>query len=89
MRTALAQGFTLLDSQDAVSASRWREKSAVADFYPSLTPIYQRGEGRTALGVDLSQRLPYTGGTLTATGRYLSEPTADAPFPRTTDLGCC
>ena len=86
VRTALAQGFPLLDSQDAVSASRWRAKSAVADFYPSLTPIYQRGEGRTAWGVDLSQRLPYTGGTLTATGRYLSEPTANAPFPRTTDL---
>jgi outer membrane protein len=86
VRTALARGFTLLDSQDAVSASRWREQSAVAAFYPSLTPIYQRGEGRSAFGVDLSQRLPYTGGTLTATGRYLSEPTADAPFPRTTDL---
>ena len=86
VRTALAQGFTLLDSQDAVAASRWREKAAVAEFFPSVTPIYQRGEGRTAFGVDLSQRLPWTGGTLTATGRYLSEPEADTPFPRTTDL---
>lgn len=79
VRTALAQGFALLDSRDTVSASRWREKAAVAEFYPSVTPIYQRGEGRDVFGVDLAQRLPWTGGTLTATGRYLSEPTADAP----------
>jgi len=86
VRTALAHGFNLLDSQDAVVASRWRAKAAVAEFFPSLTPIYQRGEGRTAFGLDLAQRLPWTGGTMTATGRYLSEPDADAPFPRTTDL---
>ncbi len=86
IRTALAQGFALLDSQDAVAASRWREKAAVAEFFPSLTPVYQRGDGRTAFGLDLSQRLPWTGGTLTATGRYLSEPETGTPFPRTTDL---
>jgi outer membrane protein TolC len=86
VRTALAQGFALLDSRDAVSASRWREKAAVADFFPAVTPTYQRGEGRDVFGVDLSQRLPWTGGTLTAAGRYLSEPQVDAPFPRTSDL---
>jgi outer membrane protein TolC len=86
VRTALAQGFALLDTQDAVAATRWREKVAVAEFFPSVTPVYQRGEGRSAFGVDLSQRLPWTGGTLTATGRYLTEPEADTPFPRTTDL---
>jgi outer membrane protein TolC len=86
VRIALERAFVLLDSRDAVSASRWREKAAVADFYPSLTPLYQRGEGRSTIGVDLSQRIPWTGGTLTATGRYLSQPEADAPFPRTTDL---
>ena len=86
VRTALAQGFALLDSRDAVSAMRWREKAAVADFFPAVTPTYARGEGRDVFGVDLSQRLPWTGGTLTAAGRYLSEPQLDAPFPRTTDL---
>ncbi len=86
VRLALTQGFTLLDSQDAVTASRWREKAAVAEFFPSLTPLYQRGEGRSTFGVDLSQRLPWTGGTVTAAGRYLTQPEADTPFPRTTDL---
>jgi hypothetical protein len=45
VRIALEQAFVLLDSRDAVNASRWREKAALAEFYPSLTPIYQRGEG--------------------------------------------
>jgi len=46
IRLALGQAFTLLDSQDAVAASRWRERTAFADFLPAVTPIYQRGEGR-------------------------------------------
>jgi outer membrane protein TolC len=86
IRLALGQAFTLLDSQDAVAASRWRERTAFADFLPAVTPIYQRGAGRNVFGADLSQRLPFTGGSVTASGRYLSEPTVDAPFPRTTDL---
>ncbi len=86
VRLALGQAFTLLDSQDAVAASRWRERTAFSDFLPAVTPLYQRGEGRNVFGADLSQKLPWTGGSLTASGRYLTDPTADAPFPRTTDL---
>jgi outer membrane protein TolC len=86
VRLALERNFALLDSADALVASRWQEKAAVAGFFPSLTPVYQRSEDRSVVGLDLAQRLPWTGGTLTATGRYLSEPDADAPFPRTTDL---
>jgi hypothetical protein len=54
VRTALAQGFALLDSRDAVSATRWREKAAVADFFPAVTPTYARGDGRDVFGVDLT-----------------------------------
>ncbi len=87
VRVALAQGFALLDSRDALSASRWREKAAFADFLPALTPTYLRGEGgRDVFGLDVSQRLPYTGGTLTAAGRLIDDPNAGTPFPRTTDL---
>ena len=35
VRLALQQAFALLDSQDAVAASRWRERTAFADFLPS------------------------------------------------------
>jgi outer membrane protein TolC len=86
VRLALEQSFALLDSTDAVSASRWREKAAFAEFFPSVTPIYQRSDDRSIYGIDFSQRLPWTGGSVTATGRYLTQPTVDTPFPRTTDL---
>jgi outer membrane protein TolC len=86
VRLALERNFALLDSLDTLNASRWQEKAAVGQFLPTVTPIWQRSDQRTVWGVDLAQKLPWTGGTLSATGRYLSEPTADAPFPRTTDL---
>jgi outer membrane protein TolC len=86
VRLALERNFALLDSVDALGASRWQEKAAFGQFLPTVTPIYQRSDERTVWGVDLAQKLPWTGGTLSAAGRYLSEPTADAPFPKTTDL---
>jgi outer membrane protein TolC len=86
VRLALEQNFGLLDSVDAVSATRWAEKAAVGQFYPNITPVFQRSGDRTVYGVDFAQALPWTGGTVSATGRYLSEPTVDAPFPKTTDV---
>jgi len=86
VRLALDRNFALLDSVDALSASRWQERAALGQFFPTVTPIFQRSDDRTVWGVDLAQKLPWTGGTLSATGRYLSEPTTDAPFPKTTDL---
>jgi outer membrane protein len=87
VRLALGRSFPLLDSQDAVTAARWRARTALADFFPSVTPLYQRGDGRNLFGIDLAQRVPWTGGTLTASGRYLTDPSADAPYPRSTSLG--
>jgi outer membrane protein TolC len=86
VRLALERNFSLLDSVDALSSSRWQEKAAFGQFLPTVTPIYQRSDDRTVWGVDFAQKLPWTGGTVSATGRYLSESTADAPFPKTTDL---
>jgi outer membrane protein len=86
VRLALERNFLLRDSVDALGASRWQEKAAFGQFLPTVTPIYQHSEDRTIWGVDLAQKLPWTGGTVTATGRYLSEPTTDNPFPKTTDL---
>jgi outer membrane protein TolC len=86
VRLALEQNFGLLDSVDALSASQWQERAALGQFFPSVTPVFQRSEDQTVFGVDLAQRLPWTGGAVSATGRYLTQPAADAPFPRTTDL---
>ena len=64
----------------AARLARRRERDALAredrrgGFLPGRDADLPRGEGRDVFGVDVSQRLPWTGGTLTAAGRYLSEP---------------
>lgn len=87
---ALEQNFALLDSVAAVSASRWQESAAKGEFLPQVVPRFSRGEGQTLFGLDVSQRLPWSGGTLVASGRYLSQPELDAGvepfFPNSTDL---
>jgi outer membrane protein len=86
VRVAFVQNFALLDSVDAVTTAGWQVKAAQGYFYPQLVPLYQRSDDTSVFGLDLQQRLPWTGGTLTATGRYTSQPSAEAPYPRTTDL---
>jgi len=86
VRLALERNFGLLDSVDALNATRWVEKAAVGQFFPTLTPVFARSGGRTVFGVDFAQALPWTGGTVSATGRYTTEPTVNAPFPKTTDM---
>ena len=90
VRLALQQNFSLLDSSAAVTASRWQRSAASGEFLPQVVPLFSRGDGRTLFGLDVSQRLPWTGGTLVATGRYVSQPDPAAGveplFPRSTDL---
>jgi outer membrane protein TolC len=86
VRLALQQNFGILDSADSVSASRFQESAARGEFLPRITPLYQRTDDSSLFGIDVAQKLPWTGGIVTATGRYLSQPEADAPFPKTTDL---
>jgi outer membrane protein len=86
VRLALEQNFALLDSVDAVASAGWQVKAAQGTFYPQLVPLYQRSDDTSVFGLDVQQRLPWTGGTVTATGRYTSQPAADAPYPRTTNL---
>lgn len=86
VRLALERNFALLDSADAVAGSRWQERAALAAFFPQVTPVYQRADGRSVFGVDLTQVLPFTGGTLSAAGRYLTAPKGDTPLAQTADL---
>jgi outer membrane protein len=86
VRQALERNFALLDSVDSVTSATWQVSAARGRFYPQLVPLYQRSDDTSVLGLDLQQRLPWTGGTFTATGRYTSQPSVDAPYPRTTDV---
>jgi outer membrane protein TolC len=89
--TALQRNFTVLNSADAVATSRLREGATRAQFLPKVTPRYQRSADDSLFGLDASQKLPWTGGTVTATALMRSTfegatgPDV-SPFPRTSDL---
>jgi outer membrane protein len=83
--------LTVLNSADAVATSRLREGVTRAQFLPKVTPRYQRSADDSLFGVDATQKLPWTGGSVTATA--LMRSTFDgaagpdvSPFPRTSDL---
>jgi outer membrane protein TolC len=88
VRLALEQNFSLLNSADSVSSARWQESAASGQFLPQVVPVFQKGDGRTLFGLDISQKLPWSGGRLTATGRYTSVDGTeiDSPFASTSDL---
>ena len=89
--TALERNFTVLNGADAVATSRLREGVTRAQFYPKLTPRYQRSADDALFGVDATQKLPWTGGSVTATALMRSTFAGAtgpdvSPFPRTSDL---
>jgi outer membrane protein len=89
--TALERNFTVLNGADAVATSRLREGVTRAQFYPKLTPRYQRSADDSLFGVDATQKLPWTGGSVTATALMRSTFEGErgpdvSPFPRTSDL---
>jgi len=87
---ALERNFGVLNAADAVTTSRLREGVSRAQFYPKLTPRFQRSQENSQFGLDAAQKLPWTGGTLTASAQLLStlEQTGvtPGPLPRTSDF---
>src|SRR6266404_5311027 len=87
---SLERNFGVLNAADAVTTSRLREGVSRAQFYPKLTPRYQRSQENSQFGLDAAQRLPWTGGSVTATAQLLSvldqTGVTPAPLPRTSDF---
>ena len=88
---ALERNFTVLNSADAVATSRLREGVTRAQFYPKVTPRYSRSADDSLFGLDATQKLPWTGGSVTAAAlmRSTFEGATGpdiSPFPRTSDL---
>jgi outer membrane protein TolC len=86
--TALTQNFGIQSAADAVQVARFGESAGRAQFFPQLTPSWQRNVSSTtaaetrSAALAASQRLPWTGGTLSATGTLSSiSPTADPTLP--------
>lgn len=83
---ALSGNFGLISSAESVQTARLRYRGAVAEFYPQLTPRYLHGEDEQIFTVDASQRLPWTGGSVTATSSLRTRPEDVSPAPRGADL---
>ena len=86
VRIALERNFGMLGAADALLASRYRESAAKAQFYPRITPRYQRSAENDLIGLDLSQKLPWSGATVTAGGSLSGTPENENPFPRSANL---
>jgi outer membrane protein len=87
VRIALERNFALLNSADSVQSARYRESAARGQFYPQVIPRYQHGPTGSAFGLDVSQRVPWSGATVTATGLLTSLASETlSPFPKSTDV---
>lgn len=83
---ALEGNFALLQAADSLSSARYRYSASLGQFYPKLTPRYQRSSDDSMMAVDARQRLPWTGGSVTASATFRSEPGADIPLSRSSNL---
>lgn len=84
--TALQGNFSLLQASDSLSSARYRYSASLAQFYPKLTPRYQRSSDDSTLELGASQQLPWTGGSLTASASFRALPGAESPVTRSSDL---
>lgn len=83
---ALKKNFGLLTAADSVQSARINYSAARAQFYPQLIPSYSRASGSSSFGLEASQRLPWTGGSLSATALMTSVPGADLAVTRSTGM---
>jgi outer membrane protein len=83
---ALDRNLALLSAGDSVSAAKAREDAARGQFLPRVTPSYMGGSEQTVFGLEASQRLPWSGGSLTASGTLRSLHPADGPRLHASDL---
>ena len=63
---ALRGNFALLASADAVVSARIAEGVQRAEFFPKVTPLFQRSPEQTTLGASLDENLPWSGGLVHA-----------------------
>ncbi len=83
--TALHQNFGLLAAADNVSTSRMHETVARAQFYPKLVPTYGQSAYGRAIELDVRQKLPWTGASLSAGAAFRSSVDDAVALPRTSD----
>jgi outer membrane protein len=83
---ALKKNYGLLAAADGVQSARVNYTAARAQFYPQLVPRYQRSGEESSLGVEASQRVPWTGGSLSVSALMRSLPGTDLALTRSTGM---
>ena len=83
---AMERNYSLLGSADQVAGARIREATSRAAFLPQVVPRFERSSDNSLMGLEARQRLPWTGGSVTAGAALTSRPEELGPFPRTSDL---
>ena len=87
----MEHNFGVLNAADAVTTSRLREGVVRAEFYPKVTPKYQRSADDSLWGLDAQQKVPGREGRVTASALMRSTAARRhrpelSPFPRTSDF---
>jgi outer membrane protein TolC len=83
---ALEANFSLLSSADAVESARIRESAASAQFNPKFTPSYQVNPDDRSILVNATQKLPWTGGSVSALATLRSSELTVPELSHTGDL---
>jgi outer membrane protein TolC len=83
---ALKKNYGLLSSADSVQTARVNYLAARAQFYPQLIPSYSRASGQSSFALEASQRLPWTGGSISASALTRSMPGTDLAVTRSTGM---
>jgi outer membrane protein len=79
---ALERNFQILDQADSVAAAGFRLGAARAQFFPQLTPRFARTSDGTTFGLDVAQKLPWSGATLEGVAAFTSNEQSDNPVAR-------
>jgi outer membrane protein TolC len=83
---ALGHNLVLMSAGDSVAAARAREGAARGEFLPQVTPRYLGGTDQSAFGVQASQKLPWSGASVTAGGTLRSLHPDNGPSVHGSDL---
>jgi outer membrane protein TolC len=83
---ALEANFDVLAAADDVRSAQLGYSTERADFFPKLTPKFNRFGDDTQWGMELGQRLPWTGGSLVGSADWQSRPDIAAPFVRSSSV---
>jgi outer membrane protein len=82
---ALQKNPGILSAADALSEAEFREQASRAQFHPQVVPSYQHGPDSQSFALNGTQKLPWSGGTLTAIGTLTTFPIAGTSPSRSSE----